>query len=205
MLIYHGTSARHLSRIRRDGIKPRGTRKGNWKHSVDSNPNAVYLTTAYAIYFAACATEPHEKMLVLEIDTDKLNLSLMLPDEDFLAQSYRAVTRDKLSLNQLSAAFREDLFRYQSYWEASIEDLGTCCYYDTIPVEAITRAIMIDASKNAQLIMNALDPSITLVNYHIMGQHYRDLTQWAFGAEVAPVPRLSKIPATRNGITQLKI
>ena len=91
MIIYHGTAERHLKSILQTGIAPRGRSAGNWKHSVTSNPRAVYLTVSYALHFASNACRPKEdkNMLVLEVETDLLNPYLLAPDEDFLEQGTR--------------------------------------------------------------------------------------------------------------------
>jgi len=60
MLLYHGTSEAALKDILKEGIMPRtlkGQRSGNWRHTVTSNPKAVYLTDTYAAYFALVASE----------------------------------------------------------------------------------------------------------------------------------------------------
>ena len=34
-LLYHGTSERHVADILKNGLKPRGKRRGNWKHTIE--------------------------------------------------------------------------------------------------------------------------------------------------------------------------
>ena len=34
MKLYHGTAARHLPKVLKHGLKPRGKGKGNWEHTV---------------------------------------------------------------------------------------------------------------------------------------------------------------------------
>jgi methionyl-tRNA synthetase len=79
MKLYHGTDGRNIRRILRDGIHPRKiTRKNNWGHSVPSNPHAVYLTTAYAGYFAMLASKSG-LLGIVEVDSDKLDEDLLRP------------------------------------------------------------------------------------------------------------------------------
>lgn len=86
MLLYHGTSASHLESIKKHGIRPRGfDSKGNWEHTVLSGTDKVYLTDAYAGYFAWCASDG-EPWLIAEVDMDKLDQALLRPDEDAIAQ-----------------------------------------------------------------------------------------------------------------------
>ena len=72
-----------------EGLRPRKlTGKSNWKHIVESNPSLIYLTTAYAPYYALCAVDGNkgEKIAIVEIETDLLNESNFRPDEDFIEQ-----------------------------------------------------------------------------------------------------------------------
>jgi len=81
MLLYHGTSAKFLEPILRDGLRPRGTDGGRWQEW-PSRPDCVYLTSAYGFYFAmACPTEDGDR-LVLEIDTAQLDQTLLLTVKD---------------------------------------------------------------------------------------------------------------------------
>src|SRR5713226_8459285 len=84
MKLYHGTTERYLNSILKIGISPRRRRKSNW--NVKSNPRAVYLTNVYALHFANAARASGEAALILEIDTDDLNSTLLAPDEDYLEQ-----------------------------------------------------------------------------------------------------------------------
>ena len=89
MRLYHGTAERFLRPILSEGIKPRGRKKGNWKHTVESNPHAVYLTNAYPLHFAANVANEKEKLAVIEVDTSRLHLLDIVPDEDFMEQATR--------------------------------------------------------------------------------------------------------------------
>ena len=55
MLLYHGTSERVAKLALKQGLWPRRdlNDEGNWDHTVESSPVHVYLTRAYAPYFAA--------------------------------------------------------------------------------------------------------------------------------------------------------
>ena len=140
MKIYHGTREGILDFVMKKGIRPRKGRKGNWQHTINSNPKAVYLTVAYAIHYAQCAVGPRsDKLLILEIDTDLLDYDNLAPDEDFLEQA----TRDNPDFRHVHAwedmGKRTRWFRHRAhsnfatYWEMSIAGLGNCAYYKTIP------------------------------------------------------------------------
>jgi hypothetical protein len=89
--LYHGTSAALIPRLEREGLLPRthSKNKGNWGHTVPSNPKAVYLTDAYAWHFAAASSK--DTGLILEIDKSKLKPWKLAPDEDFLEQVSRKI------------------------------------------------------------------------------------------------------------------
>lgn len=188
MKLYHGTSAARLPSILKDGIKPRGKGKGNWKHSVDGNPNVVYLTIAYALYFAWTATDigKNEDLLVLEIDTAKLFPFDLVPDEDFLEQATRkgpglGLAPIEKSMKYRTAWYRRRLRGFSEYWKESVDGLGNCGYMGTIPPAAITRYAVISHERIAELVMSGMDPSISLLNYKLVGDKYRNWIKWAFG------------------------
>ena len=189
MLLYHGTTKSALVHIVDEGIKPRGADRGNWPDAVDSHPDAVYLTTSYALHFARCARDKYddEFVAVVEIDSEhpSMKQGLFAPDEDFMEQA----TRNNPDFNFLKRRYKDMVERtayfrercrddYRGYWEMSVQHLGTCAYYGHVPVEAITRYALIRYNHNLCL---ASDPTITLANYAILGNYYRHLTRLVFG------------------------
>lgn len=192
MKLYHGTSARHLDAIKREGITPRKTRKddGNWKHSIASCPKAIYLTNSYAIHYAQAAADTSEQLLILEIETARIDQSRFTPDEDFLEQSSRKqpvsdangnVLLPGLTMKKRTLWFRNRLLQFAHLWEDSIRLLGNCCYHGVVPPRAFTRYALLP-STSAIAFMS--DPTITLLNYHIMGGFYRELTKYVFGEDI---------------------
>lgn len=187
--LYHGTRAGALPSILAHGLRPRRDRgaAGNWKHSVESNSRAVYLTDAYALHFATNALGARrEDLLVLEIDFRTLDPARLAPDEDFLEQATRG--RPEHACAGATMKARTQWFRkrahsdFSIYWLESLRGLGTCTYYGAIPPEAIHRWARLPC---AHPLVRMSDPTITLMNYAIMGEYYRRLTQYIFGD---PVP-----------------
>lgn len=180
MLLYHGTSAKNLPSIRKHGLEPRGERKSEW--DVESDPNSVYLTDAYALHFASNAVGSTKSALaIIEVDTDKLDQLALMPDEDFLEAATRSnpefahIGKD---MKERTYYFRDNGIFYAQYWKDSMKGLGNCRYGDTVPVSAITRIATI-ARKSP--IIFASDPTITMLNYRVMGGYYRALMRHVFG------------------------
>ena len=180
MKLYHGTYEANLDSILKHGLRPRGKKSGNWKHTVESNSKAVYLTNAYVFHFAQSAKKHRDgKLVVLEIDCNMLNPFLFAPDEYFLEQA----TRKDQQFVQGDMVKRTRWFRkhaltnFQLAWKQSLEGMGTCCYHGNIPPEAITRYATVSADASIILLS---DPCITPLNYAIMGGFYRDMVHKIF-------------------------
>jgi len=189
MKLYHGTSEVVSDAIKVGGIHPRGlldVQATNWKHTVESNPDCVYLTDAYAGYFAFNAAKDGEKLLLIEVDTDYLDESALMPDEDFIAQALQAQQGREVhpNLNALTLEIRGKLKDYQRCWSASLEHMGTCCYRDVVPVSAITRMVTFDSRQNPGMCFMLMDPSISIANYRFCADKYRALTAWLMGNTV---------------------
>ena len=176
--LYHGTSAKFLDSILSGGLKPRGRKKGNWE-SFPSRSDMVYLTTAYAPYFAINSCQKKEKALVLEIDFSKLDYSKLYPDEDFIAQVL--AHQQEKSIEDVHEQVRSELEGYQHHMPDSLEGLGNCSHRGPIPAGAISRYVLIDCETRKDLSMMSLDPSISLMNYRFCGSRYRSIISWLFG------------------------
>lgn len=155
---------------------------------VESHPDLVYLTVAYAPYFGLQAAKG-KKMAIVEIDTDSLDESKMLPDEDFIEQVTRTdkkntVGIDGKTLNERTEYIRNHLDEFSGFWRESVEHLGHCAYKGVIPNSAVTRVAVIEISKCRQMCFEALEPTITIINYKICGPQYRTLTKWFMGEPV---------------------
>jgi hypothetical protein len=200
MKLYHGTSESVAKLVMQHGLKPRGNGTGNWKHTIDSNPFAVYLTTAYAGYFAASATpvsdDSFERWAIIEVDSDKLNQYLLYPDEDFLGQVFQPHWKEiadkplkrALKGKDLFGAtvwFRENIHRFQHMWEKSVQFLGNCAYHGTVPAEAITKIALYDWKNGVeQVTSGVIDPVISIDNYRFMADKYQTITRWFMGEDV---------------------
>lgn len=187
MKLYHGTTARVARAALTGGLRPRGNRKSNWEHA-PSRSDAVYLTSAYALHFATCCENDREKQWgIVEVETDRLNPFRLAPDEDFLEQRGRKHDGVEGDMLARTKHYRDRLWNYQCdtdgkpNWLHSVEGLGNCAHEGPIPADAITRIALI--SKDRSDIRWASDPTISLINFRILGGYYNALTGLIFGDE----------------------
>lgn len=178
MKVYHGTSSKNLKTILKNGLKPRGKSKGNWD-SFPSRNDMVYLTTAYAPYFAISSCKKMEKALVLEIDLDVLDRTDLYPDEDFVAQVL--AHQQNSSIEDVHDYVRDNLEHFQHCFEDSLNGLGNISHKGIVSPSAVSRYCLIDIKSRSDLGMMCLDPSISIMNYRFCGNRYRSIISWLFG------------------------
>jgi len=177
--LFHGTNAKYLPRILAEGLVPRGEKEGNWDE-YESRPDLVYLTAAYAAYFAMNCTDPaEERVAIIEVDADMLEAGKMLPDEDYISQHLHQILGSPLK--DLHEVVRNTLESYQHHWMDSLQDLGNVAYQGTIPASAVTRYCVFSPKEQAALAWAACDPLITPMNYRFCGEKYRQMIAWLFG------------------------
>lgn len=195
MKLYHGTSATIASHILTagEGLVPRGEGENKWGENLESRPDQVYLTTAYAPYFAMCRAEASEDWAIIEVDTDLLDAKNMRPDEDFVEQASREGPESYMinalaggnGMVERTAWLRDNIDAYAHHWEDSIRGLGNCAHRGTIPMEAITKIVLFDPESNKRMAFS-IDPTISLMNYMFVGARYRAITRWFAGEEITP-------------------
>lgn len=179
MILYHGTTESALRAILDEGeIRPRYEDPGRWEE-FPAHPEMIYLTNAYAIYFATCHAEDDDRGVVLEIEVDEANLR---PDEDFMEQATRGqdgVTKN-MDLREATAYWKATIDQNGHLAELSLEYLGTVAHHGEIGIERILRVAYIN--EPVQMTM-MFDPTISIMNYSIMGEYYRQSMKWLFDGE----------------------
>jgi len=201
MKLYHGTTAEIAKLAVEEGLIPRDDlgKDSNWDEC-PSRGDMVYLTRAYAPYFAMCATSEEDtdkRWGLVEIDTDLLTEGLtdggledyLYPDEDFLEQVTRGhgPCPEGLDMAERTAWFRENLLGFQHVWKDSVEGLGNCACLGDVPADCVTKVVLFEPESNLSMAMMSSDPMITLMNYQLLGgSKYRALTDWFFGYDVDP-------------------
>jgi hypothetical protein len=184
MKLYHGTSARHLDAVLANGLMPRGKSKSLWKHA-PSHSKCVYLTDSYAPYFMCQATRKGEAGLVVEVDTERMGLGCLVPDEDALEQVLRGRDSVEGDMNRRTTHYRRRLEDYRWHpdtWQASLRALGTCAHWGPVPTQAITRLAVVPEGSIHHFLYN-WDASISLINQRICGPGYKLQMRRMFGDE----------------------
>lgn len=165
--------------ILQDGLRPRvSTGMSQWEHTAESHPDAVYLTSAYPLHFAANA-KGKGSLAILELDTALLEPKLLVADEDALALANGKSCPADWTLMQRLDYFRERMQDYPA--TESLRVLGTCAYLGTIPQAAIRRIVEITERDAVRLVIGGFDPVIAPVNYTFMGEQYEQSVRWLFG------------------------
>lgn len=187
MRLCHGTSSRLLDKIMRDGLKPRGSRGGNWSEH-PSHPAMVYLTDAFALYFANMAVWREKrnrgKQMFVEVDLGRLDESRLFPDEDLIGQAL--AHERKWSLQKAQRYALRNLEQWQHCWADAMKHMGTLAHLGPVPPSAITRCAILDVKANPHLEM-LMDPTGTSpMIYKCMGEEYRSIQRWVFDGGVLP-------------------
>lgn len=171
MILYHGTSARHLSVIRRQGLLPRRlTGEGNWSGDVESKDSMVYLTDAYPVYFALTAAfaegrEPTD-LLILQVDVDE---AALYPDEDFIAW---ALASGRSDVEQTTLNPFINPAEYKDAWRWSLDTNGVVCT-PSVAEDRILDHRIIPPTEIEIIAELGLDPLPTPLNYSQFAGHYR--------------------------------
>lgn len=171
MILYHGTTTKHLDAILRDGLLPRRTtkRRSNWKGVIKSKLDFVYLTDAYPVYYAmnpalSGRRQGESDILVLKVDVDE---SALYPDEDYIA--WEMSRNDGVTVKGVIASINPA--SYQEHWKSSLERNGIVCTPAVSPDRIVSHKVI--ARSNLQLLMAiGGDAMPTPLNYLFMGEFY---------------------------------
>ena len=170
MRYFHGTTEGCLNSIEKKGLMPRGKRQGVWQE-FPSATDRVYLTTAYAIYYACCAAKMTNQSRGVVIEVDPYP-GKFVADEDALAQQkwgdeFSWLNDD--SLQERTEFWRKNAPEYPGMAWWSQENLGTLAHMGKIPPSQIKKVVTFDITADH---LFGHDPSITLMNYRILGRRY---------------------------------
>jgi hypothetical protein len=128
---------------------------------------------AFPLYFA---TQSGGNPVVLEVDSDLLDLTLLHPDEDYISARLKA-TNQKMAHEKI----RQKLWKWQSLWKESLEMMGNCCYKGTIPPLALTRYAKWDHKRLPGLSSLASRQVVNVQGYLLVKPFRLGLIAWLFG------------------------
>lgn len=160
MILYHGTSVEAALQISKSGFKT--GKKYNWH--VKSSKGFVFLSLAYAPFFAQMAKSKNNKeRALIKCFVEETDL---FPDDDFVMFALGKPIYTEKDLKDNS------IWLYKDHYKESLKFLGNAC--------ALPPAIRVlgVASFSIKKLLYVCDPTITPINYQIMGDYYKKLTEW---------------------------
>lgn len=191
MKLVHGTSKRFLKDILRNGIRPRENSPSMWE--VESNREMVYLTNCYALHYAVNSSR--DFCILVEVDTNLIPNSKfnLMADEDALEQAWRINNSifpfepEGGTMEERTKWFSDNLeiakiHGFDHEW--SLKVLGNCAHKGTIPPKAITKIVEYDIKGGWWL--GFFDPTITIMNFIVMGDYYKTCQKIMMGETVDP-------------------
>jgi hypothetical protein len=192
--LFHGTTAAVADLALTNGLTPRGNgRRSNWEHTIESNPDTVYLTDVYGAYFAFNAQHiaadhgTKTTAAVIELRNSSTLRANLVPDEDFLEQATRGnpdvIKELGDDMLKRTRHYRAVAREHRDLWPRSLAGLGTVGHLGPIAEDQIIRVAYIDPVKLQWLTMFASDATITIMNHHFCGEKYLRLTEWIFGKD----------------------
>jgi len=129
LTLYHGTSAKYLKKILKDGLQPRCiTKNSNYDGDFVSCPDLIYLTDTHPMFYAVrAAEEREEEVLILKVKVYEREL---FPDEDYVAQVIARQEKHQgedfeKRLRELHTTGLVDPRRYKKIWKDSLDTMGT--------------------------------------------------------------------------------
>ncbi len=164
MYLYHGTSVEAAEQIKLHGFSTGVS--NNWK--VKSKPGFVYLSLAYAPFFAEAAKSKSHNRVLIKVSIPE---SKLYPDDDFIMFYLNKPVYTNKDLAKINL---ED---YKFLTKQSLDHLGNA--------SAKPQDIKIIGFRefNSSKLWQVCDPSITPLNYRFMGGYYKGLSNWIYSGK----------------------
>lgn len=180
MILYHGTSTKHLDGILKNGLLPTKEtgHEGNYGNEVPSNEDTVYLTDAYAAYYAVGALDEDDDHdpVILAIEVDETSL---FPDEDFIAE---CVSRaEGTEWKEERTKFHP--FMHKSLWRESLQHNGVVCTLNCPPGKIVGHRVLPIETCSTLLVFLGYDALPGMTNYLMLGDLYRRSLEALFDAD----------------------
>ena len=169
IILYHGTTKESAEQIRKEGFVY--GKKYNWEGLIQSKKDFIYLSTAYAPYYAMAAKSNSNNRAIIKVVVNKHDI---YPDEDFITYIYKIPSQEI------------DIEDYKELAFDSLNYLGNIAIRpDKIKIIGITHF-------DAKNLLMICDPLIIPINYKFMGDYYRELTEWIYQGNI-PSEYVSKL------------
>lgn len=161
MMLFHGTTEENAKLVMKEGFKP--DKKYNWQ--IKSKTGFVYLSLAYAPFYANEANGESRNRSLIKVEVKE---SALYPDEDYLMHVIGNPKYTQADLNRL------DLENYKGLSDKSLE------YLDNVSAKPEDITIIGCRVFDSTNLLAVCDPGITPINYMLMGEYYRKLTEWIY-------------------------
>lgn len=173
MILYHGTSRKHLESILENGILPtsKSNNVSNW--DLESAKDKVYLSNTYALHYSFCAAQDDDDAVVIKVDIDE---DLMFPDEDFLGQA----DRDFGDLIKATEFYRDSLEVIFSPEQINLLAKRSLMHLGNVAVSQVTKEqlvsyTIIPSEEIVRIVIEeGCNPSVTMLHHQILGYRYQD-------------------------------
>ncbi len=142
-----------------DGFVPDKTY--NW--NVKSKKGFVYLSSAYAPFYAMSNKAHNLALIKVEADSEHL-----YPEDDFLMLVLKKKVYTQKDLDKV------DFIKHKKLWKESLQYLGN------VAIKPHNVKILGVRNFDGTNLILKCDPVISPINFKIMGQYYKDLTEWIY-------------------------
>lgn len=159
IILYHGTSEKNAKQIEKEGFKT--DKKYNWQ--IKSKKGFVYLSSAYAPFYAMTTNSKRLALIKVEVDTNDL-----YPEDDFIMHILRKPKYTQKELDEI------DLEKNKHLWKESLNYLGN------VEIKPDKIKILGIRYFDGKHLLYKCDPVICPKNFMIMGDYYKELTKWIF-------------------------
>lgn len=194
--LYHAAPVSALAEIKEQGLRPRGEeRKGNFGQEFASLPEFVYFSRFKALNYGLTAAKPHsDRVTILEVAFEDLNLDLCFPDEDsvvfgmMVAEGTLGGPLHEQRFDELRKDVRPE--DNKTKFAALFEMFGLLAYKGVVPFSAVRRYLVTSFKTlmNVTSLLGAFQPALDDIQGH--RDHGSAVAEFMFdGTEISWLPR----------------
>lgn len=161
LILYHGTSEKRALQIQREGFKP--DNHYNW--GVKSKKGFVYLSSAYSPFYAMAANRNGNRLAIIKVEVDEKDI---YPEDDFVMCMLGYPKYNQAQIDGIN------LKRFKKLANMSLQYMGN------VAVKPENVKILGVRCFDGKRLLWKCDPVISPINFRIMGDYYKGLTEWIF-------------------------